>query len=406
MGEVGSVLGTDPPGESRHRWRAWFCSRWAVLGLGYTLLVAAWIVANTPSAVPDEPANLIRAAGIGQGDLEGAAAHYEPGVLDYLTAPQRAFFEEQSQSFLIPARATPIDPGCFAFRPEQTAACLRTTPAPTTGSLRMITYVGAYPPLAYLPAALATRLATEPLQANMIGRALSALPCLLLLVGAMWLLDWGPSRWPLAAGVLAATPLTVFFASGVNPSGVELCAALCVGAGLVALASGRRGRGLWAVLAAAGATFALSRPASFALAGAVVIAALPILSWRTLREQRGAALLAGGAVAAAALLGLAWAMTHQPRLPLRWAALPGAVAHVALLVAGKVLGRRNLLQSWGPAAVGLLMAAVQLGGIWYTGRRYAVGRHGSEFFIPVAQWSPLGDGYPCWGWQPPVRCSC
>ena len=42
-----------------------------LLALSVTLLTIAWIVANPPSAAPDETAHYIKALGAGDGDLVG-----------------------------------------------------------------------------------------------------------------------------------------------------------------------------------------------------------------------------------------------------------------------------------------------------------------------------------------------
>jgi hypothetical protein len=302
-------------------------ARWALLAAGYTLVVIAWLAGDPPSALPDEHASQIRAAGVGQGDWEGRPGPLDPTSVEDATPQQLAFLEGNARSFLIPSRLKPIYPLCFAFKPEQPAACQASGSREAGGSELVSSYVGNYPPFAYLLPGLAMRFAPDPVAAGLLGRAGSALPCLLLLAVAMWLLDGAGNAWRLAGAVLSATPMTLFLASGLNPSGVETCAGLCFGAGLVALASGRRGARVWAALAASGGTLALSRPASSALVAAIFLAGAPILPWRMLRRRPAAPLLAALAIASSVALAAAWAAAHQPRTGVHLGALPAALKH-------------------------------------------------------------------------------
>ena len=120
--------------------------------------------------------------------------------------------------------------------------------------------MGTYQPYLYIPAGLAIRVADSPYTAG-LGRAATLLVSLALLIAAVWLL-WSPRAGSLSLVGLAVavTPMVVFVASVLSPTGPEVAAAVCFSAGLLRLARDEPyPPWIWVPLAAAGAVLAAAR---------------------------------------------------------------------------------------------------------------------------------------------------
>jgi len=279
-----------------------------LFALGLVLLVAAWAFSDPPSAAPDETVHYIKALAAGRGDLFGRPGSYPAGSE---SPTQLAYANVNTRAFDVPADMAPPDP-CYAHLSARSAACLphafHSAPGP------MLSYVGVYQPVAYLLPGLAMRLAADPWSAYVLGRLASAAQGMALLALALVLL--GAARWRLAGILLATTPMVLFLASSLNPSGPELCSAIAFTAMVLAQAvQGGRDRRLWAGIAASGALLALSRPLSAAwvvLPPAMVIALHgPGTARRVIAAGGGPALAAVGVVAAAVLAAAAWTLAFQ-----------------------------------------------------------------------------------------------
>ena len=181
-------------------------------------------------------------------------------------------------------------------------------------SVRALTYVGRYPPLYYgvvgLPSLLwqsdaaiyAMRLVSGALTASLIGLAIA--------MAAVW-----STRRILLLGVtVVATPMLLVFGGVVNPSGLEMSAALCTWTGgliLVLEHSERPPRSLVISCTIAAVLFALARPLSvpwLALAALFVALLRPHavrVLWADRRARIGSVIVAGAS--ALALAWVAWA---------------------------------------------------------------------------------------------------
>jgi len=316
------------------------------------------VFGNPPFAAPDEPTNLVRAAALGTGQLDG------PRVAPFVAGPdstpaQAAFGNQQSRALTIPARLVPPAVVCFAFQPQATAACLRPPrPAVPDRSVRTSTYVGSHPPLAFLLPGLAARLASDAFQAVYFGRLASALGCLLLLgAAARVLAPAGPAA--LVGLALATTPMVVFLASELAGSGIEIGAALALASSLVALGHDDRRPSTPATLAASGIVLAPARPLGPVYVAALGLVALPLL-WRRRSWSRGLG-LATAAVGAAALLGVAWAATHEPARAISPAAVLAGAAHLAAVGPEpemELVGVFGWTDTWLPVPVYVLWGAL------------------------------------------------
>ena len=297
-------------------------------------LCAAWSLSTPIGASNDEGAQVLRAVSTARGQLLGQS----------LTATTRQALDKQQlrpfktctfwgihilgvdKAAAVQRCAAPFTvvtvPKRFANMPDSQycnsfAAVPDTCPVHLGGSdrsVRALTYVGRYPPLYYgvigLPSLLwqsdagiyAMRLVSGALTASLIGLAIA--------MAAVW-----SSRRVLLLGVTAvATPMLLLFGGVVNPSGLEMSAALCTWTGgliLVLEQSERPPRGLVISCTIAAALFALARPLSvpwLALAALFMALLRPHavrLLWADRRARIGG-LIVGGA-SALALAWVAWA---------------------------------------------------------------------------------------------------
>jgi hypothetical protein len=167
---------------------------------------------------------------------------------------------------------------------------------------------------------LAIRLAGSPEGGVLLGRGAGMVVSCALLVAAVWLL------WSAALGALslvgfavAVTPMVLFCASTLSPSGPEVAGAVCFAAALIRLlARLERAPGwAWVALAVSGAVLASARALGPAfvvlLAAAVAALARPRVALERWRGGGRAAWLAAAAIGVAAAASLVWEFSRQPR---------------------------------------------------------------------------------------------
>ncbi len=230
--------------------------------LGVAALLAAWVYANPPFAAPDEWSHYLRAIGLTDGHLVGTKAAFPvAGAGNGRSAEQArkyyGWLNQSARSVVVPAGMFAPDLDCDAAKPTVPASCLDLVQVVRTRSVQ-ITPVGNYEPLPYLLPGLLARTARGPLEADRAGRTVAGLTGLLFLVLAVVVTGSG-SRWRLAGLALAITPMVLFIASTLNPSGLEICTALAFGAAVVRLTRDARSKVGWGVVGVSGAAVALSR---------------------------------------------------------------------------------------------------------------------------------------------------
>ncbi|MDQ6900590.1 MAG: DUF2142 domain-containing protein, partial [Candidatus Dormibacteraeota bacterium] len=294
--------------------QALFASRrpWPLLLLlaGYSALAVAWLAANPPGAGPDEDAHYVRAAGLSQGEVLGQKVRVQRSAGQ--PAAGLAFAEAVDRTYYVPGQLAPPDfSSCYRFLPGRSAACADLGRAGNAG--RRLTYVGVYPPFAYVQAAALMALADQPVEALYLGRLGTALLCsFLLLLTALTLWRGRRSLLVLAGFQLAITPMVLFLATTLAPSGVEVAASACFFAAGLRIVTGRRQplKLEWTALALGGFFLATSRALGPGWLIADILALLAFvpslnLRQRLLRPDRPGR-LALAAVAGGLALALAW----------------------------------------------------------------------------------------------------
>ncbi|MFM7534166.1 MAG: DUF2142 domain-containing protein [Acidimicrobiales bacterium] len=215
-----------------------------IVGLLAFALAAVWSVASPLSSGPDELAHAAKAASTVRGVLVGEQSPgRSPGFRDVV----------------IPGVLVGPDPTCFVLKLDATADCLAfDLPAE---DVRSSTSAGTYPPVYYalvgLPTLVFSGISGVRLE-RLLGAALFG-----IFVGLAWRVARSCGRpGAVRAGIaVAVTPMALFSAAVINPSGLEIAAALAFWVALVARVSGG-GRVVAVSVAVAGSALACARPAS------------------------------------------------------------------------------------------------------------------------------------------------
>lgn len=291
----------------------------AVMMLALLLISGSLVFSNPPGASPDEFAHYLKAVAAGRGDLVLAPAPpADPGAETRIQ-----WMKEQSGVVEIPARLSPMPFECWAH-PDFLGRCSAAVPSGET--IELETYVGSYPPFAYLLPGLLMRAAGDSVPALIAGR-IGVLAICLALLGAAALALYERDRPRYLLGLLCAvSPAVLITAASVSNSGVEVASAICFFACLLRLSRSGSPGWIWVAGGISGAALALARD----LGPAWIVFDLVLTGifaggerLRTLRATGGWRLwLAGGLVAGGVAVSAAWQALNGVRPDLSLLSLP------------------------------------------------------------------------------------
>jgi hypothetical protein len=300
------------------------------------VLCAAWALATPPGAAPDEPAQIVKAAATVRGQLIGQPARDESAA---------------TRSFRVPAvfRSIYNLPTCYQFHSKVPAGCAPHLTA--SGHLvKVLTYVARYPPLYYSVVGLPT-LVWHSESVIYLMRLVSALMDALLLSLALTIAAvWCRSTMMFEAIALTVTPMAIFLASVVNPSGFEISAAICAWtSGLALVRNGplRPPRAVLVTFVVTGCLLELTRGLSVLWMALIVVtlACLEPKSFARLLGQRSGR-IAAGILTAVGAVGLAFVIGYKTLKVLPSTKIPPSHASFVVLtehVFGQVGGYLNQL---------------------------------------------------------------
>jgi hypothetical protein len=280
------------------------CRRIPVLAVvGYVLLVASWVMATQPFDSPDEQAHYIRAAGMSRGVVAprlDRVALRDAGIDPSAGTPtQRMWLARTMRGAEMETRALP--------------AGMRCVPHTGRGSRCIVpTWVGTYSPVGYVAPALVAGSAGRAVQGDRLGRIADALIVLVLLAWSIQLAWRRGSPAALAGVVVAVTPMTLFTGSMLNPSGLEIAAAVLLATASASLPARQDRRGAWLAVAVGGALLATTRSLGPVFVAADLLAVFAMTGGRSapaLVRSRSAA-LSLGVVFVAVLAGRMWETRH------------------------------------------------------------------------------------------------
>lgn len=307
----------------------------------YLLLLVAWVIASPPFSALDEGAHYLRALGLGQGQLVGERTTFDRSG-DLLPA-QYDWLDGHTRIVTVPAGRAAYGTECDGIQRFESAACLYEVGSPNEQPLQAKTFVGSYGPLPYLlPGLAAVHLSDHWRLSLYLARAASVLVVWLFLVLAVLLLYGSDRRALSLVGlVMALTPMTLFVASGLNPSGLEIAASVALIAALLRLT--RPGQApvpwLWVAAGVSALALALSRQTGpvWLIADVLVFVGIagPRRALSLVRAGAPASAFAAACAAGGIVLNRVWEAVHQPSLtislsPLRQSLLEGlgALGHV------------------------------------------------------------------------------
>ncbi|NNN21560.1 MAG: DUF2142 domain-containing protein [Acidimicrobiales bacterium] len=247
-----------------------FAKRRVTIGLlfgGFFLLMSLWSVISPIGSGNDEPAQIVKAAGVAHGNLVGKHINPLPDYPVPVTAIYLpSIFKDVQSSSL-----------CFVFIAPlgNRAVCEFRFLNKYKGYQYAWTYMGAYPPTYYF----VTGLPTDPMPTHtglVVMREWNiAINSALLTAAVMSLAFLKKRTFTLIGLLLALTPTVIYYGSVINASGAEIDAAICAWTTAMAIGSDplRAPRGLIAKLGISASYLCLDRVVSpiWALAIGVVM---------------------------------------------------------------------------------------------------------------------------------------
>jgi hypothetical protein len=349
------------------------------------LLSGLWALANPPFAAPDEPAHVIRAVALDQGQLTGrTASRRELKELnltdrnDYLIVRAPEIYGKASDSL------------CFVHKETVTAACLQ-----FDGSSRDAdegTYVARHPPAYYAVVGAVSWVGRPGTGSVYAMRFITALMGAAFVATAVTALRRSIAPKLLAVGLaIAITPMVIFVMSTVNPSAPEIAASLAFWVcGLLLFQHARDQVDKWLVTATgiAGCVLALSRQLGPLWIGLIVLTILGVSGRTALRNlaRSNWARMWAFFVVASSVAQIGWDLIVKPLDVTRSgnARTDDAMTEIIRLTFGQTVIRYREMIGWfgwldtpAPAltwipwaiVLGLLVFAVA---VWVTRRQVAV----------------------------------
>jgi hypothetical protein len=195
--------------------RSWlvFLGAWITL----SVLAGLWALTTPIGAAPDEPAHLIKAASVVRGQFIGA-----PG-------PQGSVVQVPVYIAYTQAET------CYAFVPDQSAACIPGVPGDPAAVVDATTTAGLYNPLYYAMVGWPSLLFHDS-KGIFAMRAAGAIAASFFLALALTLiLRWRKPLLPAVGFMTAVTPMVLFLAGTVNPNSVEVSATLAAFVGMLSI---------------------------------------------------------------------------------------------------------------------------------------------------------------------------
>jgi hypothetical protein len=271
-------------------------------------LSGLWGIANPPFGAPDEPAHLRRAVALDHGELTGETASRQ--VLRQLGG------DNSNLVVRVPEVLALADPGCFAFKPDTSAACLRV--AGSSRDIDTVTTAARHPPAYYAVVGLVSLVYPPGSGTVYLMRLIGALMTGAFIATAITALQRTIAPRMVATGLLVAiTPMVLYVGSTVSPSVPEIAAALALwvcGLVLVSETRNRVDNRLVTAVGISACVLALSRQLAPLWLGLIALTMLVYADRVALRSIARSTLARvwGALVAACALAQIGWVLVVKP----------------------------------------------------------------------------------------------
>lgn len=203
---------------------------WAIAFALFFTLAASWSAATPLGGSPDEHAHFIRAAAVARGQIGGPEV-----MVPHMVAGIEGKFAETGVQLPEWYKPLPKQHECYAWHEDKPASC-----APAIGhsekTVQVTTAAGRYHPAYYLVTGWPSLLVDGP-KGLYLMRLMSAALCSALLASAVvTAAEWRRRRSVALLGVFtAATPMALYMAGMVNPSGGEIAAGVLVWTALLSI---------------------------------------------------------------------------------------------------------------------------------------------------------------------------
>lgn len=202
---------------------------WLVSFALFCALAGSWSAASPIGSSPDEHAHFIRAAAVARGQISGPQV-----MVPHTVAGIEGQFAEAGVRLPEWYGNLPAVHECYAWKQSRPASC-----APPLGTsektVQTTTAAGRYHPAYYLATGWPSLLVDGP-KGLYLMRFVSALLCAALLASAVvTAAEWRRRSLAVLGVLAAATPMTLYMAGMVNPSGGEIAAGILVWTALLAI---------------------------------------------------------------------------------------------------------------------------------------------------------------------------
>ncbi len=202
---------------------------WAIAFALFFTLAASWSAATPLGASPDEHAHFIRAAAVARGQMGGPEV-----MVPHMVAGIEGKFAETGVQLPQWYAELPKQHDCYAWKQTEPASC-----APSIGhsgkTVPATTAAGRYHPAFYLLTGWPSLLVKGP-HGLYLMRLMSAVLCSALLASAVvTAAEWRRRSVAVLGVFTAATPMALYMAGMVNPSGGEIAAGILVWTALLSI---------------------------------------------------------------------------------------------------------------------------------------------------------------------------
>lgn len=238
------------------------------IGAAFFSLMVVWSFLTPLFAGPDEPSNFIRSAAVVRGEWVGE---------NYPASIEKSYWSTYVHIDPQFGTANAI-PWCFAPFPEKPGCGIAVEDAPVV-DIPTWTNMGRYPPLPFVISGMGTVFGATNLSVFMARAMTSVVSALLIACSAYTIMR---RKQSLVGLLVALTPGTIFLASAMNPSALEICSAIALWSVLPSIYEGQvHDRIIQYIFIVAGVLLIATRPI-----GIVMYAAVAVISWVALGSTR------------------------------------------------------------------------------------------------------------------------
>jgi hypothetical protein len=231
------------------------------IGAAFFALMVVWSFLTPLFSGPDEPSNFIRSAAVVRGEWVGE---------NYPASIEKSYWTTYVHIDPQFGTANAI-PWCFAPFPEKPGCGIAVEDAPVV-DIPTWTNMGRYPPLPFVISGIGTMFGATNLSVLMARLMTSLVSAMLIACSAYAIMR---RKQSLVGLLVALTPGTIFLASAMNPSALEICSAIAMWSILPSIIQDKApDRTTRTIFLASGVLLIATRPI-----GIVMYVVVSVISW-------------------------------------------------------------------------------------------------------------------------------